>query len=215
MSDSYKTEEFKCVLEKIPPVKSVGTIEIVENFIKYISIETKSMGSVAIHRLDVKYSAALFDFYFKGLSEESRKRFYPYPLFDTPPESAKELSRRIKDWQREDDWTVLNLTKGQRIIGICLLKRFRTPQATSGLAVHEEYRRKGLGHLLQTIVNEQARFLQLKSFHVKVEPENIASLRLHEKCGFKQTRTVPYLGYRDGVRKEIPVIEMVLELSYE
>lgn len=215
MSDSYKAEELKCVLEKIPPVKSVGTIEIEENFIKYISIEAKSIGSVAIHRLDVKYSAALFDFYFKGLSEESRKRFYPYPLFNTPPESAKELSGRIRDWQREDDWTVLNLIREQQIVGMCFLKRFRTPQATSGLAVHEEFRRMGLGNLLQTIVNIQARLLNLKKFHVKVEPENIASVRLHEKCGFKQTRTVSYLGYKDGVRKEIPVIEMVLELSYE
>jgi len=215
MSDSCKTEEFKCMLEKIPPVKSVGTIEIEENFIKYISIEAKSIGSVAIHRLDVKYSAALFDFYFKGLSEESRKLFYPYPLFDTPPKSAEELSRRIKDWQRESDWTVLNLIKDQQIIGVSLLKRFRTPQATSGLAVHEEFRRMGLGHLLQTLVNVQARLLNLKKFHVKIEPENIASVRLHEKCGFKQTRMVSYLGYKDGVRKEIPVIEMVLELSYE
>lgn len=214
MSDFYKTEEFKCVLEKIPPVKSVGTIEIEGNFIKYIAIETKSIDSVAIHRLDVEYSAALFDFYIKGLSEASRKFFYPYPLFDTLPKSVEDLSSRIKEWQKEDDWTVLSLIKKQEVIGVCLLKRFRTPQATSGLAVHEEFRRMGLGYLLQTVVNEQARLLRLDKFHVKVEPENIASMRLHEKCGFKQTKTVPYLGLVDGVRQEIPVIEMVLELSY-
>ena len=215
MSDSNKIEEFKRVLEKIPQVSSVGTIEIKENIIKYISIETKALGIVAVHQLDLDYSTALFDFYFKGLSEESRKRFYPYPLFDTLPESAAELSKRITDWQREDDWTVLNLIKEQQIIGVCFLKRFRTPQVTSGLALHEKFRKIGLGYLLQTIVNEQARFLRLKKFHVKVEPDNIASIRLHEKCGFKQTKTVPYLGCVDGVRKEIPVIEMVFELSYE
>jgi len=214
MSDSYKTEEFKRVLEKIPQINSVGTIEIKGNIIKYIFIETKALGVLAVRQLDLDLSAALFDFYFKGLSEESRKRFYPYPLFDTLPGSVEELSKRIKDWQREDDWTVLNLIKKQQIIGVCLLKRFRTPQATSAIALNEKYRKMGLGHLLQTIVNEQARFLRLKKFHVKVEPENIASIRLHEKCGFKQTRTVPYLGYVNGVRKEIPVIEMVLELSY-
>jgi RimJ/RimL family protein N-acetyltransferase len=215
MSDSYKTEEFKRVLEKIPQVKSIDTIEIKENIVKYITIDIKALGIVTVRQLDLDYSAALFDFYLKGLSEASRKRFYPYPLFDTLPKSAAELSERIKDWQKEDDWTVLNLIKAQQIIGVCFLKRFRTPQVTSGLALHEKYRKMGLGHLLQTIVNEQARFLRLKKFHVKVEPENIASLRLHEKCGFKQTRTLSYLGYKDGIRKEIPVIEMVLELSYE
>jgi len=215
MSDSYKAETFKSVLERIPQVNSVDSIEIEENIIKYVSIDIKALGIMAVRRLDLNYSTALFDFYFKGLSEASRKRFYPYPLFDTPLKSAAELTTRIKDWQKEDDWTLLNLMKAQQIIGICLLKRFRTPQATSAIALDEEYRNRGLGYLMQTIVNEQARFLRLKKFHVKVEPDNIASIRLHEKCGFKQTRTVPYSGYKDGVRKEIPVIEMVLDLSYE
>ena len=215
MSDYYTIEEFKRVLEKSPQVHSVGTIKTEGNFIKYISFETRPVGSVTIHRLDVNYSAALFDFYYKGLSEASRKRFYPYPLFDKPLKTVAELTNRIRDWQREDDWTVLNLIKEQQIIGVCLLKRFHTLQATSAIALHEKFRRMGLGHLLQTIVNEQARFLGLKKFHVKVEPDNIASIRLHEKCGFKQTKTVAYLGFVDGVRKEIPVIEMVLELNYD
>ena len=215
MSDFHKTEEFKHVLEKNPQVSSVGAIELKENIIKYISIETKALGVVSVHQLDLDYSAALFDFYFNGLSEASRKRFYPYPLFDKPLKEVAELTNRIRDWQREDDWTVLNLIKEQQIIGVCLLKRFHTLQATSAIALHEKFRRMGLGLLLQTIVNEQARFLGLKKFHVKVEPDNIASIRLHEKCGFKQTKTVPYLGFVDGVRKEIPVIEMVFELSYE
>lgn len=215
MSESLKIERFKRVLEQIPQVNAVGAIEIKENIIEYISIEAQSLEEITINRLERTFAAPLFDFYFKGLSADSRKRFYPYPLFDTPPKSVEELSDRIKDWEQEDDWTFLNLIKKHQIIGVCLLKRFRTPQATSGLALHEKYRRMGLGHLLQTIVNEQARFLSLKKFHVKVEPDNIASIRLHEKCGFRQTKTVPYLGYVDGVRKEIPVIEMIFELNDE
>lgn len=211
----HKTEDVKHILENLPQVTSVGTVEIEGNLIKYISIKTRSMGGVTVHQLDTHSSTALFDFYFEGLSQDSRKRFYPYPLFDTPPNSPRELSKRIKDWKRETDWTVLCLTKDKQIIGICLLKRFRTPQATSALAVHEDFRRMGLGHLLQTLVNAQARLLNLERFHVKVEPDNIASLRLHEKCGFNQTGMVPYFGYKDGVRAEITVIEMVYELGHE
>jgi RimJ/RimL family protein N-acetyltransferase len=215
MSAFNKTDDVKHVLEKLPQVTSVGTVKIEGNLIKYISIKTRSMGGVTVHQLDTHSSAALFAFYFEGLSQESRKRFYPYPLFDTPPNSPRELSKRIDDWKKETDWTVLCLTKDKQIIGICLLKRFRTPQATSALAVHEDFRRMGLGHLLQTLVNAQARLLNLERFHVKVEPDNIASLLLHEKCGFKQSGMMSYLGYKDGLRVEIPVIKMIYELGHE
>ena len=100
MSDSYKTERLKDVLEKIPQVNSVDSIQIDKNIIEYVSIDIKALGIMTIRRLDLNYSMALFDFYFKGLSEASRKRFYPYPLFDTPLTSAAELTTRIKDWQK-------------------------------------------------------------------------------------------------------------------
>jgi hypothetical protein len=86
----------------------------------------------------------------------------------------------------------------------------------------------GLGYLLQMIIIGPARLLNLKSFHVKVISDNLASVRLHEKCGFKKTKTVPWDGYEDlltflnesdeddqGKAADRQIVEMVIELNHE
>ena len=99
---------------------------------------------------------------------------------------------------------------------MCLLKRWSTKQPTSGLAVHEGFRENRLGLLLQTIVTEQALLLELKRVCATVAPDNTASLRVHQKCGFKKTgRMVPHYTEKDGVRVfEREDVELVLELKY-
>ena len=194
-------ENIKCALEKLPGVESATEIEIENRLIEHISIEHKSTGRIIIHRLNVEDALALFDFYFQGLSGKSREFFPPYPLFNPPPNSVEELSTRIIDWKKEDDWTFLTLNKDEQIIGVCLLKKYKREQPTSGLAVREEFQKRGLGFLLQTIVNKQACLLGIKKFCVTVAPENVASLQVHKKCGFRQTgKLVPHLGYKDGVK---------------
>jgi RimJ/RimL family protein N-acetyltransferase len=192
-----KAEELKRSLEAIPEVISVDEVKIEEDIIKYISIETRAIGKVTVRRLDVNDAQELFKFYTEGLSEKPRKLFAPYPLFHTPPRSASELAMRIADWKRENDWTAVNLVKDKRIIGFCLLKRIHTENVTSGIAVRDEFFKKGLGFLLQKIIVEQARLLNLKGFHVKIVSDNLASVRLHEKCGFKKIRTLPPPIYED------------------
>ena len=227
MPASRKAEELKSILERLPQVTSVGGVRVRDSIIKSISIETKSTGRVTAQQLEVDDAAALYDFYFQGLSEKRRCFFIPYPLFHTPPATADELARRIADWKKEDDWSALKLVKDKQIIGFALLKRFQTEQVTSAIAIRDDFVRMGLAYLLQTIVIEQARLLNLKKFHVKVVSDNLASVRLHEKCGFKQTRIVPWDGYEDllaflsesdnGTHKAADrhIIEMVIKLNSE
>lgn len=228
MTASCKIEELKRALEAFPQVVSVSEIKVEDNIIKHISIETRAIGRITAHQLDVNDASALFDFYSEGLSEKPRRLFAPYPLFHTPPSSADELARRIADWKREDDWTAIKLVKDNQIIGLCLLKRFRTEQVTSGIVIRDDFLRMGLGYLLQHIIIEQARLLNLKKFHVKVVSDNLSSVRLHEKCGFRRTRILPppmyeemleYLSESDKkngdevVNRQI--IEMVVELNHD
>ena len=121
------------------------------------------------------------------------------------------------EWEKEDDWTFLKLVKDEQIIGVCLLKRYKTERPTNGLAVRDEFQNMGLGFLLQTIVNEQARLLKLKKIYATTTQDNIASLRVHKKCGFKQTgRLVPHFGYKNGTKViDRYDIEMVIEFDYE
>lgn len=206
-------DDIRSVLEKLPGVVSVQGIEIKDSMAERFSLEKGEVGRLSVERLDVEDAPALFDFYFQGLSEESRNFFPPYPLFSPPLSSVEELSNRIREWKKEDDWTFLKLTQEEQIIGVCLLKRYKTERPRSGLAVREEFQGRGLGFLLQTIVNEQARLLRLERLYASVAPDNIASLRIHEKCGFKKTgRMVPHYGYKNGI-KEVDRfdIEMVIE----
>lgn len=221
-----KTDALKRALEALPQGVSVDEIRVEDDIVKYISIEPRAIGRATVHQLDVNDAPGLFEFYAEGLSEKPRRLFAPYPLFQPPPGSADELARRIADWKKENDWTALNLVKDERVIGFGLLKRFRTEQVTSAIVIRDDFLKKGLGHLLQQIIIEQARLLSLKRFHIKVVSDNLASVRLHQKCGFRQTRILPpplyeemlnYLSDRDrkngAEAVDRRIIEMVIDLN--
>lgn len=225
MSVSDRTAELKSVLKLLPQVASVGKIRLKGNIIRSVLLETKAAGTVALERVDVNDAPLLFDFYLQGLGEKSRRLFAPYPLFHTPPASVEELARRIGDWKKEADWTAIKMIKDDQIIGLCFLKRYRSENVTSGIAVRDAFLRKGLGYLLQTVIVEQARLLNLKKFHIKVVSDNEASVRLHEKCGFRKTRILPGLyaetleylnecNKKEG-RKPVDrhIVEMVIDLK--
>ncbi len=197
MATFHRAEKLKCALEALPQVASVDEIKVENDIIKYISIKTGSIGKVTVHQLDVNDAEKLFEFYSEGLSEKPRRLFAPYPLFHAPPSSAKDLAKRIADWKKENDWTAINLVQDKQILGFCMLKRFYTENVTSGIAVRDNFLKKGLGFLLQKIIVEQARLLNLKSFHVKIVSDNLASIRIHEKCGFKKTKILPPPIYED------------------
>lgn len=201
-------------LNKLPGVE-VDEIKIENNIIKHIAVQTLAVGKLVIESIDIKDSTKLFNFYFQGLSEKARNFFPPYPLFSPSPKDSKELAEKIKNWQQEDDWTVLKLLKDGQIIGMCLLKKYKTDNPTSGLAVSEKFQKMGLGALLQTIINEQARLLRIKKLTITLAQNNMASLKVHKKTGFKKTgRLVPHYIYINGVKtKDRDDIEMVKEIS--
>jgi RimJ/RimL family protein N-acetyltransferase len=187
-------------LTKLPDI-TVTDITIENNIIKRIVLFNTSIGNLLLQSITINDSQELFNFYFDGLSEQARIFFCPYPLFNPRPKSYKELSQKIKDWKKEDDWIVLKLEKNNHIIGICLLKRYKTDRPTSGLAIHEKYQKKGLGLLLQTVINEQAQLLGLKHLIITLAPKNSASLRVHEKAGYKKTgRLVPHYTFVNGIK---------------
>lgn len=204
-------------LKKLPDIEAVSEIKINGNIISYLAVQTKSMGRLVINSLKEKDSSELFNFYFHGLSEKARIFFPPYPLFNPAPKDAEDLAKKIKDWKKENDWAVLKLLKDKEIIGICLLKRYKTERPTSGLAIHEKFQKMGLGTLLQTIINEQARILRLKKLVITLAQNNKASLKVHEKAGFKKTgRLVPHFTYIQGLKKmDRYDIEMIKEFSYK
>ena len=221
MTAFSKIEGLQHALEALSQVVSLDEAEVENNIIKHISIETGTIGRVTVNRVDVDDAPQLFEFYSEGLSEKHRHLFAPYPLFHTAPSSANKLAGRLAEWKQEKDWTAIAMFKDKRIIGFSLLKRFSTEQATSGIAVRDDFLNKGLGSILQSIIIEQARLLNLDSFHVKIVSDNLPSVRLHEKCGFRQTRILPppiyeemlqYLSDRDKKKGKKAVARHIIEM---
>jgi len=177
---------------------SVSSIELNNNFFHSIVFNSKELGNLEVRDLNVQYLPLLFKFYYDGLTENSRKQYHPYPLFNTPPATVDELVSRFNEWKKEDNWIVLNICKDDIILATSDLKRIGTEDVTSGIAVRDDYQGKGLGYLLRMIVVEQARLLNIPRFHVKIVPANIASIKLHEKCGFVNTGELQYTHFIDG-----------------
>lgn len=213
--NSRAVKDVKFLLEKVPGVQSVTEIVIRSKLIDYVCVEKSAIGMLTVQRLDVGDAAALFDFYFQGLSEEGRSFWPPYPLFSPMPETIGELSQRILDWQKEDDWTVLEVIKERQIVGVGLLKRYKTDRPTSGLAIRNQVQNLGLGFLLQTMINAQACLLGLKNVFATIAQGNTASQQLHKKCAFQETgKLVPHFGYIDGIKQiDRYDIEVVLDVD--
>lgn len=221
-------EKVKRITERFDQVRLFNKAEINNSIIQLILLETYSLGGIAFTQLDESDSHALFDFYINGLSDESRRLFPPYPILSTPPTSVEDLSAKIVNWKREDDWSFLNVYKNELIVGVGFLKRIRSEHVTSGLAVRENFRSRKLGRLLQSVINMQARLLGITEFHVKIISDNLPSIRLHENCGFKKVGVVPSETYGELLdylhetrdkgdakkREERHIIKMVVELSH-
>lgn len=216
-NNNFIVKNIQSRLKELSGIESVSEVKINGNIIKHITIQSASMGTLIVSSLQTKDSTELFNFYFHGLSKLARIFFCPYPLFNPLPNDPRELSKKIKEWKKEFDWIVLKLLKNSQIIGICLLKRYKTERPTSGLAIHEKFQKMGLGILLQTIINEQARLLRIKKLTITLAQNNIASLKVHEKAEFKKTgRLVPHFTYIKGVKKmDRYDIEMIKKFSYK
>lgn len=191
---------------------SVSNIELNNKFFHRINFFSKELGNLEVRDLNIQDLPSLFEFYYNGLSENSRKQYHPYPLLHTPPASVDELVSRFNEWKKENNWTILNIYKSDILLATSDLKRIGTKDVTSGIAVRDDYQRKGLGYLLRKFVVEQARLLKIPGFHVKVVPANISSIKLHEKCGFVNTVEMQYSHFIDGKRVTETVIKMEIRL---
>ena len=202
-------------LKALPGIEDVNEVKIKDKIIHHLTIQCKLLGKLEVSRLETKDARKLFNFYFKSLSEKARVFFPPYPLFSPRPKDPKELANKIKNWKKEDDWTVLKLLKNKQIIGVCLLKRYKTDRPTTGLAVSEKYQKIGLGVYLQAIVDEQAKLLGLKKLVNTFAPDNLVSIKLHKRAGYKETgRLVPHFTYVKGVKTvDRDDIEMIKEFN--
>jgi ribosomal protein S18 acetylase RimI-like enzyme len=91
---------------------------------------------------------------------------------------------------------VLVLTEGARIIGLLVLKRQLQSLLVDNVAVHPDYKGKGLGRKLMAIAEEKARRLGLCTVTLYTNECMTENIELYKKPGYAETERKTEQGYR-------------------
>ena len=129
------------------------------------------------------------------LKHNTRSFFYTLlkPALQPLPD---ELADADQGWLRRL-WSVLRPPEENQVIGYVGLRRQSAEAHISTIAVHPEWRDRGLGELLLLIAMEKAVELDAGAVSLEVRPSNQVAQHLYRKYGFRFTGV--HRGYyRDG-----------------
>lgn len=133
--------------------------------------------------------------------------------FETAPRSVEEMRSQLA--YKADSFPTVVVLSGNDVIGYATAGSYRTRECYAGIAEHSVYvdrdhRRKGVGKIaLLALCAEYADrgFWKLLS---RIFPENGASLRLHEQCGFRVVGTYQKHAKLDGIWRDCVIVERLL-----
>ncbi|MDQ3777898.1 MAG: N-acetyltransferase family protein [Actinomycetota bacterium] len=77
----------------------------------------------------------------------------------------------------------------------------------SAVYIAERARGRGIGRLLMEALVHEAERRGLWTIEAWMFPENVASVELHRRCGFRVVGTRERIGQRDGVWRDVVVME--------
>lgn len=115
---------------------------------------------------------------------------------------------KVPDWEK---WNTKFLIQcrfvaeaDQEVLGWCALSPFSTREVYRGVAevtiyIAEKAQGKGIGKLLLKHLVAESEHAGFWTLQARIFTENVASIKLHEKCGFRQVGIREKLGQREGV----------------
>jgi len=122
----------------------------------------------------------------------------------------------IPDWQSWDKSHLLNCRvatfENNEMTGWAALTPVSSRCVYAGVAevsvyVSANFRGKGIGQRLLTHLIAQSEQAGLWTLQSGIFPDNIRSIKLHEKCGFRQIGYREKIGKKDGVWKDNIIME--------
>jgi L-amino acid N-acyltransferase YncA len=120
------------------------------------------------------------------------------------------------EWAKWDQGHLLDCRlvaqDNERILGWAALSRVSTRHVYSGVAevsvyVAAEVRGRGVGTLLLQSLVEQSERCGVWTLQAGIFPENIPSITLHKACGFREVGLRQKLGQRDGIWRDVLLLE--------
>jgi phosphinothricin acetyltransferase len=134
--------------------------------------------------------------------------------FETEPRTEAEVARQLAD--KGDRFPTVVVERAGRVVAWAGASAYRSRPAYAGVAEHSVYvaraaRGTGAGRVaLEALCRAYAErgFWKIVS---RIFPENAASLRLHERCGFRVVGVYQRHGKLDGQWRDCVIVERMLE----
>jgi len=129
-------------------------------------------------RLSEEWEDRLYKFFECLVAAKDDQYFHPHPF-------TKEEAHKKAIYAGKDYYSIL--TDGSEIIGYGMLRGWDEgcEVPSLGIAIHPDYRSKGMGLLLMQHLHKYAKAKKSPRIMLKVYPTNIAALRLYKKLGYQ------------------------------
>ena len=124
-----------------------------------------------------------------------------------------------REWfeaRRERNFPVLVAVLGKEVLGFASFGEFRPHDGylhtvEHSVYVHKDHRGQGLGKVLMLELIKAAKTLNLHAIIGAIDAENVGSMALHEKLGFKHVGTLPEVGFKFGRWLDVAFYQLTLE----
>lgn len=166
----------------------------------------KLVTRLAVHR----DAAAIAAIYNEGIADR-------IATFETEPRSRETLERQLSD--KGDRYPTVVVERDGEIVAWASAGPYRSRPAYAGVVEHSVYvaraaRGTGAGRVaLDALADAYAArgFWKILS---RIFPENVASLRLHERAGYRVVGTYERHGKLEGVWRDCVIVEKLLPAAH-
>ena len=154
-------------------------------------------------------AAAIAAIYNEGIADR-------IATFETEPRTPEQIAVQLRD--KGDRFPTIVAEQGGQIVAWASAGPYRSRPAYAGVAEHSVYvarsaRGRGAGRLvLDALCSAYAErgFWKIVS---RIFPENVASLALHERCGFRVVGVYHRHGRLDGAWRDCVIVERLLDTT--
>lgn len=151
-------------------------------------------------------AAAIAGIYNQGMAER-------IATFETDPRSPADIARQLSD--KGDRFPTVVVERDGRVVAWATAGAYRSRPAYAGVAEHSVYvdrdaRGAGAGRVALDALSEAYRARGFWKLVSRIFPENLASLALHERAGFRVVGVYRRHGRLDGAWRDCVIVEKLL-----
>ncbi|RKD34384.1 GNAT family N-acetyltransferase [Thermohalobacter berrensis] len=155
-----------------------------------MQLETKR---TFLKRVQLKDTEKLF----KIFSDEELTRYFVSGKDETIEQTGRRVKKIVSHWEnnRFGDFIVLNKSSLKTVGFGGLHYKIKGGNINISYIVDKAYWGQGLGYeIAQALLKYGFNTLRLNKIVAEIDPKNISSIKLAEKCGFEYNRTIEYKG---------------------